>query len=84
MAEPGADFAEIAVALQLQARDLAWRAEDAEHAALSIGLFPVTAAHLLAERRRQALLVGAAHLFFKAMIPVEAEVKALLARSVAA
>lgn len=75
-----ASFADIAVALKIQADYLAERSEDAEVLAARIGLTPCVAARIIGERRRQAELIGAAHGIFKALSAVEGEAKAMVAR----
>lgn len=76
-----APFADIAVALGIQARELAQRAESNEQVAIAIGLFPNTTAHLIAEWRRQAELVGEAHRLVLALLPVENTIRAAIERA---
>lgn len=74
-------FADIAVALGIQARELAQRAEHNEQVAAAIGLFPNTQAHLNAEWRRQAELIGEAHRLVMALIPIENTIRAATERA---
>lgn len=76
-----APFADIAVALKLQARDLAMRTTDIEHVANSIGLFPATAARVVGEHRRQAELVADAYRIMRALMPVEQTMLAIIEQS---
>lgn len=73
-----APFADIAVALRIEANELAYRAEDTEHVATAIGLFPATRAHVIAERRRQAELIGDAYRVIRALMAVENTVRAVM------
>lgn len=76
-----APFADIAVALNIQARDLAMRAEDCEQVGNAIGLFPATVDRLVAERRRQAELVADAYHIIRALMPVEQTTRAVIDQS---
>lgn len=71
-------FADIAVALKIEANILADRAQDVETTALRIGLSPPVAARIVAERRRQADLVAAAHRIIYALMPVEGTISAVI------
>lgn len=64
-------FAEIAVALKIQADDLVDRAQHAETLAARIGLTPAVADRIIGERRKQAELVGRAHRIFKTLARFE-------------
>jgi hypothetical protein len=75
-------FADIAVALKLQADGLAESTENAEILAARIGLSGSAAARVIGERRRQAELVGAGHRLVKALIPFESVLKMMLRRRV--
>lgn len=73
-----APFADIAVALQLAARDAVIVAERDEHTALAIGLFEPTASRIISERKRQAELIGEAYLVFRKLMSIENTIKAIL------
>lgn len=78
---PDTPFAEIAVALGVQARELAHRAEQNEHVAHAIGLFPATTNDLVKGWRRDAELLGEAHRLLLALMPVEETVRAVITAS---
>lgn len=71
-------FADISVALRLAANRAVLDRQQDEHTAHAIGLFPVTAAHIIEDRQRQADLLGEAHRIIKALIPVEHTIRAML------
>ena len=73
-----APFADIAVALSIEARELALKAEDAEHVSAAIGLFETTREHVIAERKRQAELIGDAYRVIRALMPLENTIKAVI------
>lgn len=72
-------FADIVVALGIEARELARRAEDVEHRATAIGLSAGATGRVIFESRRQAELIGEAHRIFRALMPVEGTVRAVIA-----
>ena len=78
----GAPFADIAVALSIEARELARRAEDVEHRAIAIGLSASATGRVIFESRRQAELIGEAHRIIKALMPVEGTVRAVMEAAV--
>lgn len=71
-------FVDIAVALRLAANRAVLDRQQDEYVAHAIGLFPVTAAHIVEDRQRQADLLGEAHRIIKALIPVEHTIRAML------
>lgn len=76
-----ASFVDIAVALNIAARDAVLVAQRDEFTAHKIGLFEATAAHIVAERNRQAELIGEAHRIFKALMPLENTIRAVIERA---
>lgn len=70
-------FADIAVVIGIQARELAHRADQNEQVAIQIGLFPNTTAHLVAEWRKQADIMGEAHRLVLALLPIEHTIRAV-------
>jgi uncharacterized protein (DUF2342 family) len=86
MPQPGEHFAEIAVALFELARLEAWNVEGCEHLVVEVSEHRVLPgmADSLARLRRRAELIGEAHQYFKAMVDIEPEIKALLAKRSAA
>jgi hypothetical protein len=73
-----ASFADIAVALKLQANELAARVDHCERTAHDIKLSRLSADLAIAECRTQADLVKLAHEIIKGLIPVEAAVRSLI------
>ena len=73
-----APFADIAVALSIQASDLELRAFDADKTARAIGLFENTREHIVDERQRQAALMRDAYQVFRALMPLENTIKAVI------
>lgn len=71
-------FDEIAVALNVAARDAVLVAERDEVVAHRIGLFENTAKHIIADRKRHAELLGEAHRIIRALTPVEATIRAVI------
>lgn len=71
-------FADIAVALKLQANELSDRAKDCEIVAGRIGLTPAVAAHVISERRDQAELIGEAHRIIYALIGCEETIRSVM------
>lgn len=71
-------FADVAVALKLAANDAADRAFDLEIVAHRIGLSRPVTERIVADRRRQAALIAHAHVIIKALMPVEATVRAVI------
>jgi hypothetical protein len=78
-----ARFDEIAVALFEVARIEAWGVAGCEHLTASTGSQPGMTMAMNALRRR-ADLVGLAHVYFRAMCPMEIEIKAMIERGQAA
>lgn len=60
-------FAEIAVALKIEADHLHSAAQNAETLAARIGLTPAVADRIIEQQRRHAELVGRAHRIFKSL-----------------
>ncbi len=79
--KPLAPLADIAVALKLQANDMADRTKDAEITAARIGLSPCVSAHLISERRRQAELIGDAYHLIRALLAIENTLLAVVQQS---
>ena len=73
-----APFADIAVALSIQASDLELRAFDADKTAREIGLFANTREHIVDERRNQAALIRDAYHVIRALMPLENTIKAVI------
>lgn len=71
-------FADIAVALRIEASELSRRAEIDEQTSAEIGLFEATRQHIIAERRRQAELIAEAYRLVRALMPVEHTVRAVI------
>jgi hypothetical protein len=84
MGQPGEHFAEIAVALRNAASLAAHIKLRDEINCIAIGLFPATVDAIVGERQRHADLIAEACMLFKSMVPIEAEVKAMIARRSAA
>lgn len=72
-------FADIAQALERQARELVNTAEELEHVGAAIGLSPALLDHIVADRRREAELIGAAFRLVRDLAPVENTIRQIVA-----
>lgn len=75
-----APFADIAVALRLEANELARAAEEAEITAVFIGLSDGAKDRVVREKRAQAALVGDAFKLMRGLMPMENTIRAVLDR----
>jgi len=84
LAEREATFRELSYACEAEALCAGWTRAKLEYVAAMIGLSPASTRDVLHEWELRARLLHEAHCLLKALIPVEAEVRQLAERPLAA